>query len=83
LATQVEARGDDIVPKTGCGEENDLRAHDVAIRRRIFARHGLQRDPFVATERNEKRAPPGHKIWSAATMTVPYRLDEYKLNTSS
>jgi hypothetical protein len=38
LSRQVETRGDDIIPEAGCCQENDFRAHDLAIRRRIFAR---------------------------------------------
>jgi hypothetical protein len=71
LTREVETRGDDIVSEAGRSQENDFRADDVSIRRRIFARHRFQRCAFVVTERDEKRAPSRHQMASVARSTVP------------
>jgi hypothetical protein len=71
LTREVETRGNDIVSEAGCRQEHDFRADDVSIRRRIFARHRFQSCAFVATERDEKRAPSRHQVASVARSTVP------------
>src|SRR5262249_41297027 len=71
LTREVQTRGDDIVPEAGRCQENDFRAHDVSIRRRISARRCFQRSAFFATERDEKWAPSWHQMSFAAGMTVP------------
>ena len=77
LAREVKTRGDDIVPQIGRGEKDDLRAYHVSIRRRILARNCLESRPLVASERDEKRTPPGHSRRSVAERNVPQHLAEY------
>jgi hypothetical protein len=38
LALKAEVRGDDVVPEAVGGPENNLDAHDVAVRKRILGR---------------------------------------------
>ena len=71
LAREVETRGNDIVREASRSQEDDFRTNDVAIRRRILARPRLQSRPLVARERDEKRAPSRHQMWSAARRNVP------------
>src|SRR3989449_1806912 len=71
LALQTEARGDDVVAETvGCQQDN-LRANDVSIRRRIFGRPLLERRSFFASEPNGERTLSRHASWFAAVESVP------------
>jgi len=71
LALQAEASGDDVVAETVGSQEDNLRANDVAIRRRISGRLLLEGRAFFASEPNDKRAVSRHACWCAAVESVP------------
>src|SRR5207302_8312587 len=71
LTLQTEARRDEVVPQAAGGQEDNLRANDVAIRRRILPRPLFEGRSFFATKRNGERASSRHAFWSAATDNVP------------
>src|SRR2546426_9829605 len=71
LALETEARGDDVVAQAVGGQEDNLRANNVAIRRRILGRPLLKGCSFLATEHNGERASSRHASRFAATESVP------------
>ena len=56
LAWRVEARGDDVIPDVLGGEQDDLGANDVPIRRRILAGSGFEFGALLRTEVDDVRA---------------------------
>ncbi len=70
LTLQTEARRDEVVSQAGGGQEDNLGANDVPIRRRILPRPLFEGRSFFATERNGERALSRHAFWSAAHRTI-------------
>jgi hypothetical protein len=70
LALEAEARGDDVVTQAVGRHEDNLRADDIAVRRRIFGRPLLKSCSFVALERNGEGTLPRH-VSRFATASVP------------
>ncbi len=71
LTLQTEARRNEVVPQASGGQEDNLRANDIPIRRRIPTRPLFEGRSFFATERNGERALSRHASWSAGTENVP------------
>jgi hypothetical protein len=70
LALETEARGDDVVPQAVGSHENNLRADDISVRRRILGRPLFEGRSFVASERDGERASSRHVSRFAATVSV-------------
>jgi hypothetical protein len=62
LTGQVQALANFFVAQTLSGKKNDLGAHDIAIRRRIFRRQFPQTAFFLAGQNDHERAIPGHGV---------------------
>ena len=71
LALEAETRGNDVVPKTVSGHEDDLGPNDVSVRRRILGRPLLEGRSFVPSERNGKRTASRHVSRCRAPQNVP------------
>src|SRR6266498_3005553 len=71
LTLETEARRDEVVAQTSGSEEDDLRAHDLSIWRRILARRFFEGRSLFAGERNGERALSRHASRSAANASVP------------